>query len=92
MLPENPSIVWCKVPPAVPFTPAVPASTRVSFRMKPPQGRDSSGNTAWCAWCPPQAPMQQAEATGDGREVGKGGYEPCDPPFLVLRLSFLVLG
>ena len=34
---------WCKVPPAVPFPPAVSFGTRVSARMNPPLGRDSLG-------------------------------------------------
>ena len=35
---RNPSIGWCKVPPAVPFLPAVPFCTMVSAEMKPPLG------------------------------------------------------
>ena len=36
---RDPSTGWYKVPPAVPLSPAVPASTRVSARKKPPPGR-----------------------------------------------------
>ena len=39
---RNPSTGWCKFPPAVPFTPALPASTRISAEMKPLMGGESS--------------------------------------------------
>ena len=47
---RNPSTGWYKVPPAVPLSPAVPGSTRVSASMKPPMGRDSSVNMAPGTW------------------------------------------
>ena len=39
----NPRTDWCKVPPAVPLSPAVSFCSRVSGRMKPPVGPGSSG-------------------------------------------------
>ena len=41
---RNPSTGRCKVPPPVPLSPAMPARTRISARMKPPMGRDSPVN------------------------------------------------
>ena len=49
----NPCTEWVKVPPVGPLSPAVPFCTRVSARMKPPLGRDSSVNI--CMQCGPQA-------------------------------------
>ena len=62
--PKNLSTGWCKVPPAVPFSPAVPASTRVSARMNPLMGTPRF--TRECSPC--DEPATDPTWSTEGRE------------------------